>query len=209
MRSVRAKRRHCQLPRYLQHMHQALTCNHPLRLPMLRILSRLLPVGFMLPDAQSSCGLLPPLSCLPCTAAVDAVQRAALCAGHCVHSAIIAANDHAASVRKSRLRCFRRLPCCLPAAAALTRTSRRSILEQLALHNSSHVSQSGTAPPLSTATLPAAHASSPHVQSPASAALAPHSQPFASGLPLSSIRNVLLLYPASFPCHRNSSAAGM
>ena len=51
------------------------------------------------------------------------------CAGHCVFSAIIAAKEHAASVRKSRLRCFRRLPCCLPAAAALTRTSRRSILD--------------------------------------------------------------------------------
>jgi len=83
----------------------------------------------MLPDAHSWCGLLPPLSCLPYTAAVDAFQRAALCAGHCVLSAIIAANEHAASVRKSRLRCVRRLPCCLPAAAALTRTSRRSILD--------------------------------------------------------------------------------
>ena len=51
------------------------------------------------------------------------------CAIHCVFSAIIAAKEHAASVRKSRLRCFRRLPCCLPAAAALTRTLRRSILD--------------------------------------------------------------------------------
>ena len=51
------------------------------------------------------------------------------CAGHCVLSAIIAAKEHAASVRKSRLRCFRRLPCCLPGADALIRTSRRSILD--------------------------------------------------------------------------------
>ena len=95
---------------------------------MPRLILRALAV-FMLPDAHSWRGLLPPLSCLPCTAAVDAFQRAALCAGHCVLSAIIAANEHAASVRKSRLRCFRRLPCCLPAAAALTRTLRRSILD--------------------------------------------------------------------------------
>ena len=33
---------------------------------------------FMLPDAHSWRGLLPPLSCPPCTAAVDAIQRAAL-----------------------------------------------------------------------------------------------------------------------------------
>ena len=129
MRSVRVNGSHCQLPRYLQYMHQALTCNHPLRLPLLRILSRLLPVVFMLPDAHSWCGLLPSLICLPCTDAVDAFKRAALCAGHCVLSAIIAANEHAASVRKSRLRCFRRLLCYLPAAAALTRTSRSSILD--------------------------------------------------------------------------------
>jgi hypothetical protein len=84
---------------------------------MPRLILRALAV-FMLPDAHSRRGLLPPLSCLPC---------APPCAGHCVFSAIIAAKEHAASVRKSRLRCFRRLPCCLPAAAVLTRTLRRSI----------------------------------------------------------------------------------
>ena len=116
MRSVEAKRRYCQLSCYcMQHIAQALTYNHPLRLPLLRIPSRLhsacrfqaaftprfpratstallqvcnptMPrlilralAVFMLPDAHSWRGLLPPLSCLPCTAAVDAFQRAALC----------------------------------------------------------------------------------------------------------------------------------
>ena len=45
---------------------------------MPRLILRALAV-FMLPDAHSWRGLLPPLSCLPCTAAVDAFQRAALC----------------------------------------------------------------------------------------------------------------------------------
>ena len=58
--SVRAKRRHCQLPRYLQHIHQALTCTQPLRLPLLRILSRLLP-ACRFQAAATSCSSTPRL----------------------------------------------------------------------------------------------------------------------------------------------------
>ena len=58
--SVRAKRRHCQLPRYLQHIHQALTCTQPLRLPLLRILSRLLP-ACRFQAAATSCSSNPRL----------------------------------------------------------------------------------------------------------------------------------------------------
>jgi hypothetical protein len=50
---------------------------------MPRLILRALAV-FMLPDAHSWRGLLPPLSCLPCTAAVDAFQLAALCGTLCV-----------------------------------------------------------------------------------------------------------------------------
>jgi hypothetical protein len=49
----------------------------------LRINSKVLILKFralyMLPDANSWRGLLPPLSCPPCTAAIDAFQRTALC----------------------------------------------------------------------------------------------------------------------------------
>ena len=70
-------------------------------------------------------------------------------------------------------------------------------------------SQSGTAPPCQLPRYLQHMHQALTVQSPASAALAPHSQPFASGLPLSSIRNFLHIHPAPPPCHRISSAADM
>lgn len=51
------------------------------------------------------------------------------CTIHRVSSGINAATQHARSVFKSHLRRFSRLPCCLPAATALARTSHRSTLD--------------------------------------------------------------------------------